>query len=235
MSPPPGRTARSPTRVDMARQRWQLTAGTGNGSSHIRNGNDRTPLNNLEFSRWRVPITSPSLGPGFSRRAALANAGDEPTDWVDRVRKMPTSSRSPSPGIVQRMPGTRSPASPGERSGSASLELLGPGPMPSGAPNQSARYVSEPPGLALLSGVAAPGAYPVPRRASYEDRSGSGSERESGRRVSGGRSGGMEHHGHGGAERDADDLPPPGNPIMGGGMSFDPNREDPNFPFPSLA
>lgn len=148
------------------------------------------------------------------------------------MRKMPVATaRTPSPSIVQRLGAVPDPRIDERRSLSA-LALLGPGTMPSGAPNQAARYVSEPDGLTLLSGVAAP-YNSMPRRPPYEERNGGERERESSGRRAGSvvRFDRSVHGGSGGgAERDADD-PPPANPTMSAGVSFDPNREDPSFPF----
>lgn len=111
--------------------------------------------------------------------------------------------------------------------------------MPPSAPSQGERYVSEPVGLALLSGVAAPGVnVGAPRYASHEG--GSKSSRAGGRGRTGRGNSGVgvgSHGGQSGEDGNADDLPPPANPMMASSMSFDPNREDTEFqemvfPFP---
>ena len=235
MSPPPKRSGSALSRADIASQRWTPSTNTessssnGGGGRRSRNGEGSSTL-----QRWHVP--SPASEPSGPTHRAELSTPEAPNDWVDRVRKMPVAAaRTPSPSIVQRLGAVPDPRMDERRSLSA-LSLLGPGTMPSGPPNQAARYVSEPDGLTLLSGVAAP-YNSMPRRPSYEDRNGGERERESGRRggsvvrfdrsVLGGGGGG----GGGGAERDGDDLPPPANPTMSAGVSFDPNREDPSFPF----
>lgn len=103
--------------------------------------------------------------------------------------------------------------------------------MPPSAPNQGGRYASEPVGLTLLSGVAAPGVHVgAPRYASHEVGSKSG--RAVGRGRTGRGSSGVgvgSHGGQSGEDGNADDFPPPANPMMGSSMSFDPNREDTEF------
>lgn len=141
----------------------------------------------------------------------------ESTDWVDRVRNMPMLTGPPNPSITRRSSSSHN----GERS-----SLLGPGPMPADPPNPAGRYASEPSGLTLLSGVADP-----PRRAS-RDHARLGDRGSSGRRGTGGRDTGVSiglNNNAGGSDRDSDDLPPV-NPAMAPGISFDPNRDDPNFP-----
>ena len=109
--------------------------------------------------------------------------------------------------------------------------------MPTSAPNGGVKYVSEQPdNLALLSTVASPGGFNgSSRRASYEDRGnrqrrpGPAAGSGGGDNTSGGGGGGGP--GNGAADRDGDDLPPPANPGLTTGMSFDPNRDDGTFPF----
>lgn len=230
MSPPPERSIRRPSRADIASSRWQPTVGGNNGAGSVRRGGS------LESGRWSGPSTTTVFGSASHRPSHPA--ADEPTDWVDRVRKMPVNVRSSSPGVVHRMSGTRSPGRLDDGNG-----MLGPGPMPSTMPGQSSRHVSDPVGLTLLSGVAAPGVFSdQPRRASYEHRH--TGERDPSRRGGGagaarGSGSGLDHTGQtgsgGSSDRDADDLPPQSNPVMTTGVSFDPNRDDPNFLFGSMA
>ncbi|CAM9709931.1 unnamed protein product, partial [Laminaria digitata] len=174
MSPPPKRLGSALSRADIASQHWAPSTNTESSSS----GGSRRPRNGAgspTLQRWHVP--SPAAEPsGPTHRGSGLSNPDAPSDWVDRVRKMPVANARPSsPNIVQRLGDAPDPRMDGSRSLSA-LSLLGPGTMPSGAPNQAARYVSEPDGLTLLSGVAAP-YNSMPRRTPYhEDRN--GGERE---------------------------------------------------------
>lgn len=243
MSPPPRRSARPLPRAVIASQQWKPSTGAGGTNTSPGGGRHAPPRPALEpppsssrsgLPRWNS-IPTPALP------AVSASAAAVPSDWVDRVRKMPTIAppRPSSPNVVHRMGAAARTPSPQEDGGggggsAASLSLLGPGPgpMPTSAPNGGIKYVSEPPdNLALLSTVASPGGYNAPtRRASYEDR-GSRQRRPgpAGGGDNGGGGGGSS--GGGAADRDGDDLPPPGNPGLTTGMSFDPNRDDGTFPF----
>lgn len=232
MSPPPRRSARPLPRAVIASQQWQPTTGSGGASGGGSTGGGggrhapRPPLDSSsspsELPRWNS-IPTPPLP------AVSASAAAVPSDWVERVRKLPT--RPSSPSVVHRMGGGARTPSPQEDTGAApaSLSLLGPGPMPTQAPNGGVKYVSEPPdNLALLSTVASPGGYNgPPRRASYEDRG--SRHRRLGPSAAGG--GARGSSGNDAGDRDGDDLPPPANPGLATGVSFDPNRDDGTFPF----
>eukprot|EP00752_Nemacystus_decipiens_P007849 g7012.t1 len=242
MSPPPRRSARPLPRAVIASQQWKPATGGagggGNGGTSTSPGGSRRPALDPPpppSSSPPSPLPRWSSIPTATLPAVSASAAAVPSDWVDRVRKMPTIAppRTSSPNVVHRMGGatrTPSPHQDGAAGGgsAASLSLLdpGPGPMPSSAPSGGVKYVSEPPdNLALLSTVATPGGYNgPPRRASYEDRG--SRQRRTGPAAAG--NGAADRDGD---DRDGDDLPPPANPGLTTGMSFDPNRDDGTFPF----
>ncbi|CBN78737.1 expressed unknown protein [Ectocarpus siliculosus] len=250
MSPPPRRSVRPLSRAAIASQSWQPT--TGGAAMPIPSssaGGASGRESSASLPRWSGGGAAPAGAPSSScssgvHRSVLlgSNAAAAPSDWVDRVRKMPTIASSPrasSPNVVHRMGGNgggnggdvRSPSPRQEDNNCTSprsMGMLHPGPMPSAAPSVGVKYMSEPrDNLALLSTVAAPGGYNnPPRRASYEDRSGAERQQAARQRLAGQPGGG------GAADRDGgDDLPPPANPGLATGMSFDPNRDDGTFQF----
>lgn len=247
MSPPPRRSARPLPRAVIASRQWQPTTGGGadggGGDTGSTGGRHAPPRPTLEPPSSSSPSPLPRWNsiPNPGVPAVSAAAAAVPSDWIDRVRKMPTIAppRASSPSVVHRMGGAARTPSPQEDgagadggASAASLSLLGPGRMPTSAPNGAGvKYVSEPPtNLALLSTVASPGGYNAPqRRASFEDR---GSRQRRPGPPGGENGGGGGGSGSGNAaDRDGDDLPPPGNPGLTTGMSFDPNRDDGTFPF----
>lgn len=179
---------------------------------------------------------NPSSASGTSPRIVPAPE-THTTDWVNRVRTMPT--RTPSPGVVRRDP-------------ARSVGEINLGPMPLVTPRQRQRYVSEPPGVGVgllrSSGVAVPGASapyhhqrPIPRYISHEGVV--KPEKEPGRRMRAGGSGPVAavapaaadanldrrggDRGGGDATPELADDPPPSQPLhLGSTQSFDPNRED---------
>eukprot|EP00903_Cladosiphon_okamuranus_P010916 g10311.t1 len=244
MSPPPRRSVRPPPRAEILSRQWKPSpGGEAAGGRHDPPRLALEPPSSSPLPRWNG-IPTPGI-PALSGKAA-----EMPSDWVDRVRRMPTIGppRTSSPSVVHRMGGAARTSSPqedvlgaGRGDSAGSLSLLGPPAMHTSAPNGAGvKYSSEPPdNLALLSTVASPGGYTgPPRRSSYEDR---GSRPRRSGPPGGDNGGGGGGVGGGGgssngnaADRDGDDLPPPGNPGLSTGISFDPNRDDGTLPFTSL-